>query len=111
MTGVYAFSLDAFEGDPTLHRLMFAPAAGVDEDPVTGTTSGAVGAYLREVRAFDGELPEEMVFEQRHFVDRPDSREAGGLHNPQRSFPNGSQPSPNLPSVGDMAYLNWPVRR
>lgn len=50
---------------------MFAPPAGVDEGPVTGTDSDAVGAYLREVRAFDGELSEEMVFEQRHFVDRP----------------------------------------
>ena len=71
VTGVYAFSFDALEAESTLHGRMFAPAAGVDEDPVTGTASGAVGAYLREVRAFDGELPEEMVFEQGHFVDRP----------------------------------------
>mgnify|MGYP006271559445 FL=1 len=71
VTGVYAFTFDALDADSTLHGRMFAPAAGVDEDPVTGTASGAVGAYLREVRAFDGELPEEMVFEQGHFVDRP----------------------------------------
>ena len=71
VTGVYAFTFDALEADSTLHGRMFAPAAGVDEDPVTGTASGAVGAYLREVRAFDGELPAEMVFEQGHFVDRP----------------------------------------
>ena len=71
VTGVYAFSFDALEAESTLHGRMFAPAAGVDEDPVTGTASGAVGAYLRDVRAFDGELPEEMVFEQGHFVDRP----------------------------------------
>jgi predicted PhzF superfamily epimerase YddE/YHI9 len=30
-----------------------------------------VGAYLRETGAFDGDLPEEMTFEQGHFVDRP----------------------------------------
>jgi PhzF family phenazine biosynthesis protein len=71
VTGVYAFSFDALEAESTLHGRMFAPGAGVDEDPVTGTASGAVGAYLREVEAFDGELPEEMVFEQGHFVDRP----------------------------------------
>ena len=71
VTGVYAFSFDALAAESTLHGRMFAPAAGVDEDPVTGTASGAVGAYLREVRAFDGELPAEMVFEQGHFVDRP----------------------------------------
>ena len=71
VTGVYAFSFDALDVDSTLHGRMFAPAAGVDEDSVTGTASGAVGAYLREVEAFDGELPEEMVLEQGHFVDRP----------------------------------------
>jgi len=71
VTGVYAFTFDALEADSTLHGRMFAPAVGVDEDPVTGTASGAVGAYLREVEAFDGELPAEMVFEQGHFLDRP----------------------------------------
>ncbi|MFC4449179.1 PhzF family phenazine biosynthesis protein [Halorussus aquaticus] len=70
-TGIYAFSFDALEADSTLHGRMFAPAAGVPEDPVTGTASGATGAYLREVEAFDGEFPDEMVFEQGHFVDRP----------------------------------------
>ena len=70
-TGLYAFTFDTLEGDSTLHGRMFAPAVGIDEDPVTGTASGAVGAYLREIEAFDGELPEEMVFEQGHFVDRP----------------------------------------
>lgn len=69
--GIYAFSFDALEGDSTLHGRMFAPAAGVPEDPVTGTASGATGAYLREIEAFDGEFPEEMRFEQGHFVDRP----------------------------------------
>jgi trans-2,3-dihydro-3-hydroxyanthranilate isomerase len=71
VTGVYAFTFDTLDGDATLHGRMFAPAIGVDEDPVTGTASGSVAAYLRAVEAFDGELPEEMVFEQGHFVDRP----------------------------------------
>ncbi len=71
VTGVYAFTFDALEAGSTLHGRMFGPAAGVDEDPVTGTASGAVGAYLREFDAFDGELPDEMAFEQGHFVDRP----------------------------------------
>lgn len=69
--GVYAFTFDALEGDSTLHARAFAPGLGLREDPVTGTAAGACGAYLREVSAFDGELPEEMVFEQGHFVDRP----------------------------------------
>ena len=69
--GVYAFTFDELEGDSTLHARAFAPGLGIREDPVTGTAAGACGAYLREVSAFDGELPEEMVFEQGHFVDRP----------------------------------------
>jgi len=43
----------------------FAPAAGVNEDPVTGTANGALGAYLVKndlVRRPSGEM--EMVFEQ-----------------------------------------------
>jgi trans-2,3-dihydro-3-hydroxyanthranilate isomerase len=71
VTGIYAFTFDSVDRDATLHARMFAPAAGVDEDPVTGTASGAAGAYLREYRAFDGEFPNEMGFEQGHFLDRP----------------------------------------
>lgn len=69
--GIYAFTFDALEAESTLHGRAFAPAVGVAEDPVTGTASGAVGAYLRAVDAFDGELPNELRFEQGHFVDRP----------------------------------------
>ena len=68
--GIYAFTFDTLEGDSTLHGRMWAPAAGVPEDPVTGTASGATGAYLREFDAFDA-MPEVMIFEQGHFVDRP----------------------------------------
>jgi PhzF family phenazine biosynthesis protein len=69
-TGVYAFTFDALEADSTLHARMWAPGAGVPEDPVTGTASGACGAYLHAVDAFD-DPPAEMRFEQGHFVDRP----------------------------------------
>jgi len=48
---------------------MFAPGAGVDEDPVTGTASGACGAYLDAYDAFDS-LPDDLRFEQGHFLDR-----------------------------------------
>ncbi|WP_458185127.1 PhzF family phenazine biosynthesis protein [Haladaptatus sp. NG-WS-4] len=86
--GVYAFTFDTIDRDSTLHGRMFAPLAGVPEDPVTGTASGAVGAYLKESDAFDDsearcasktseersdprDFPDEMRFEQGHFVDRP----------------------------------------
>ncbi|WP_123621295.1 PhzF family phenazine biosynthesis protein [Halorubrum sp. CSM-61] len=71
VAGVYAFTFDAIGFDSTLHGRAFAPALGIPEDPVTGMASGAVGAYLREVEAFDGDFPDEMRFEQGHFVDRP----------------------------------------
>lgn len=68
--GVYAFTFDTLDADATLHGRAFLPAAGIAEDPVTGTASGAVGAYLRHFGAFDP-VPDEMVFEQGAFVDRP----------------------------------------
>jgi len=68
-TGIYAFTFDTLESESTLHARMFAPGAGVDEDPVTGTASGACGAYLDTFEAFDT-LPDELRFEQGHFLDR-----------------------------------------
>jgi PhzF family phenazine biosynthesis protein len=69
-TGVYAFTFDTLDRESTLHGRMFAPGEGIPEDPVTGTASGAAGAYLRHAEAFDG-MPDEMAFEQGHYVDRP----------------------------------------
>lgn len=68
-TGVYAFTFDTLDRESTLHARMFAPGIGVPEDPVTGTASGACGAYLDRYGAFDP-TPAEMVFEQGFFVDR-----------------------------------------
>ncbi|ELY71067.1 PhzF family phenazine biosynthesis protein [Natrinema versiforme] len=69
--GVYLFTFDALEPESTVHGRMFAPGAGVPEDPVTGTASGAVGAYLDRFGAFDDDLPDELRLEQGHYVDRP----------------------------------------
>ncbi|WP_232700968.1 PhzF family phenazine biosynthesis protein [Halobacterium wangiae] len=69
--GVYAFTFDALDGDSTLHGRAWVPGLGVEEDPVTGTASGAAGAYLHHYEAFGGDMTAEMTFEQGHFVDRP----------------------------------------
>ncbi len=69
--GVYAFSFDTLDGDSTLHGRAWVPSAGIKEDPVTGTASGATGAYLEHYGAFGGDIADEMAFEQGHFVDRP----------------------------------------
>jgi PhzF family phenazine biosynthesis protein len=69
--GVYAFTFDAVDRESTLHGRAFVPSLGVSEDPVTGTASGAIGAYCRAVGAFDGDVPAEIRCEQGHFLDRP----------------------------------------
>ncbi|WP_323674978.1 PhzF family phenazine biosynthesis protein [Halorubellus sp. PRR65] len=68
--GVYLFTFDALDADSTLHARAFCPGLGVSEDPVTGTASGAVGAYLRQAGAFT-DFPDEVVCEQGHYLDRP----------------------------------------
>ncbi|MEH6630111.1 MAG: PhzF family isomerase [Halopseudomonas aestusnigri] len=44
--GYFVFSLSDPEDDYLVHGRMFAPAIGIDEDPVTGNANGPVGAYL-----------------------------------------------------------------
>lgn len=68
--GLFAFTFDTLEADSTLHARVFAPFTGVPEDPLTGRASGAAGAYLRRFEAFDT-MPDELVFEQGHSLDRP----------------------------------------
>ena len=72
VAGIYAFSFDTLSTDATAHGRFFAPAVGVEEDPVTGTASGACAAYFHAAgsTAFD-DPPEELTFEQGDFLDRP----------------------------------------
>jgi PhzF family phenazine biosynthesis protein len=68
--GVYAFTFDTLAREASIHGRFFGPALGIDEDPVTGTASGAIAGYLRHVEAFSP-MPEELVCEQGHYLDRP----------------------------------------
>ena len=43
--GYYVFTFDQ-EKTPLVHGRMFAPAIGINEDPVTGNANGPLGAYL-----------------------------------------------------------------
>lgn len=70
VAGIYAFTFDTLRADSTLHGRAFAPGSGIPEDPVTGTASGACGAYLERFGALDS-FAEDLQFEQGHFVDRP----------------------------------------
>lgn len=44
--GFYTFTLDSKEDDILVKGRMFAPAIGIQEDPVTGNANGPLGAYL-----------------------------------------------------------------
>lgn len=44
--GFFVFTLDRQREDVLYHGRMFAPATGVDEDPVTGNANGPAGYYL-----------------------------------------------------------------
>jgi len=44
---LFAFTFDTINPDCLIHARCFAPLYGVNEDPVTGTANGALGAYLK----------------------------------------------------------------
>lgn len=44
--GFYVFTFDSDDKEILAHGRMFAPAIGINEDPVTGNASGALGVYL-----------------------------------------------------------------
>ena len=44
--GYYIFTLDSNEDEVLIKGRMFAPAIGINEDPVTGNANGPLGAYL-----------------------------------------------------------------
>lgn len=45
-TGLYCFTLETAEAGAAVRSRMFAPSAGVAEDPATGSASGPLGCYL-----------------------------------------------------------------
>ena len=58
--------------DADVHSRLFAPLAGVFEDPATGSASGALGAYLVHYRVFGGEMPVvHLENEQGYELGRP----------------------------------------
>lgn len=70
---IQVFTQEAKHPDAQFHCRVFAPAVGIEEDPVTGTAAGALGAYV--VR--HGIVPEgkdgltRLVVEQGEEIGRP----------------------------------------
>ena len=44
--GYFVFTFDSDDNEILIHGRMFAPAIGINEDPVTGNANGPLGAYL-----------------------------------------------------------------
>ena len=59
--GYYVFTLNHGE-DILVHGRMFAPAAGLNEDPVTGNANGPLGAYLVKYIIEQNENDDTFVF-------------------------------------------------
>ncbi len=51
--GYFVFTLDSDSEDVLTYGRMFAPAIGINEDPVTGNANGPLGAYLVHHRLVD----------------------------------------------------------
>lgn len=67
----HVFTLETLAPGATAHARDFAPAAGVYEDPVTGTANGALGAYLVHNGIVRSAGDVTVVVEQGHAVGRP----------------------------------------
>lgn len=51
--GFYVFTLNPDDKDYLVNGRMFAPAIGIEEDPVTGNANGPLGAYLVKYKLVD----------------------------------------------------------
>jgi PhzF family phenazine biosynthesis protein len=70
-TGVVAYCMKTIEKDNTAHIRHFAPSVGIDEDPVSGAASAAVGAFLVNNRLIPVEETTRLIIEQGHAIQRP----------------------------------------
>ncbi len=69
---VQVFTRETLEPTSDVHVRHFAPTLGINEDPVTGSAAGSMGAYLIKYGLFDVTIPvTSIVVEQGHFVQRP----------------------------------------
>ncbi|MCA9472173.1 MAG: PhzF family phenazine biosynthesis protein [Nitrospirales bacterium] len=69
--GMMVFSTMTVDDYSTVHTRMFAAPIGIDEDPATGSASGALGAYLVKNGVVEVRPTTEIVAEQGYEMDRP----------------------------------------
>ncbi len=68
--GYFVFTFDSDEKDILTYGRMFAPAIGIDEDPVTGNANGPLGAYLVHNRIFNSDAIFEFKGKQGEAINR-----------------------------------------
>lgn len=70
--GFFVFTFDSDDKDILTYGRMFAPAIGINEDPVTGNANGPLGGYLiqNKIVAFKGNMFE-FNGRQGEKIDRP----------------------------------------
>ena len=69
--GVHAFTLETEEKSSSVACRNFAPAVGIDEEAATGTSNGALGAYLVEHKVLKFKDNITMICEQGYYMNRP----------------------------------------
>ena len=69
--GALFFSTEKADGEVIAYSRMFAPGAGVVEDPATGSAAGPLGCYLVRHRLAAGDLLNNMVNLQGVAMGRP----------------------------------------
>ncbi|MGY5876839.1 MAG: PhzF family phenazine biosynthesis protein [Candidatus Thorarchaeota archaeon] len=69
---IQVFTRDTLEETSDAHARHFAPALGVNEDPVSGSGAAATAGYIMKYGLMDPTVPvTSIVIEQGHYVDRP----------------------------------------
>lgn len=71
ITGVHAFTFETEEESSTLACRNFGPAVGINEEAATGTSNGALGAYLVENDILKFEDNITIICEQGYYMNRP----------------------------------------
>ncbi len=71
VTGIVVYCLTAIEKKNNAHMRHFAPAVGINEDPVSGAASAALGSFLIHNRLVPVEEITRLIIEQGHAMQRP----------------------------------------
>lgn len=71
VVGVHVFTDDSEEENSDFATRNFAPYVGIDEESATGTSNGALAAYLHKNKVIDISKRSDYVFEQGYYMERP----------------------------------------